>query len=166
MVWPPGPYVYLFDHTSGIWRSANSGKTWTRIWTRRSGSALTGFIAVDPRVPDRLYVSVGNQGLFRLDNADTGTGLEGTLVPVEIGSFTRPGAIAVDPSGTLYVATLAQGGGAELYRSTDLGATFAQVDDPVWAATAGYVFDLEVAPNGELYAALNGDGLLHGVPAP
>ncbi len=76
MVWPPGPYVYLFDHTTGIWRSADSGKTWTRIWTRRSGSPLTGFIAVDPLVPDRLYVSVGNQGLFRLDNADTGTGLD------------------------------------------------------------------------------------------
>jgi hypothetical protein len=166
MVWPPGPYVYLFDHTTGIWRSADSGKTWTRIWTRRSGSALTGFVAVDPLVPDRLYVSVGNQGVFRLDNADTGTGLAGTLVPVEIGTFTRPGAIAVDESGTLYVATVAQGGGAELFRSTDLGATFTQVNDPVWAATAGFIYDLEVAPNGELYAALNGDGLLHGVPAP
>jgi hypothetical protein len=85
---------------------------------------------------------------------------------VEIGGFTRPGAIAVDQSGTLYVTTVAQDGPAELYRSTDLGATFTQVNDPVWAASAGFVYDLEVAPNGELYAALNGDGLLHGVPAP
>jgi hypothetical protein len=166
MVWPPGPYVYLFDHTAGIWRSADSGKTWTRIWTLRSGTPMTGFIAVDPLVPDRLYVSVGDLGLFRLDNADTGSVSTGTLVPVEIGTFARPGALAVDRSGTIYLATLAQGGGAELYRSTDLGAIFTQVDDPVWAATAGFVYDLEVAPNGELYAALNGDGLLHGVPAP
>jgi hypothetical protein len=166
-VWPPGPYVYLFDHTAGIWRSANSGKTWTRIWTLRSGSPMTGFIAVDPHVPDRLYVSVDDQGLYRLDNADTGSVEAGTLVPVEIGPFTRPGAIAVDPStGTLYMATVAEGGGAELYRSTDLGATFTLVNDPVWTATAGFVFDLEVAPNGELYAALNGDGLIHGTPAP
>jgi hypothetical protein len=66
----------------------------------------------------------------------------------------------------LYMATVAEGGGAELYRSTDLGATFTLVNDPVWTATAGFVFDLEVAPNGELYAALNGDGLIHGTPAP
>jgi hypothetical protein len=166
IVWPPGPFVYLFDHTTGIWRSANNGSTWSRIWTRQSGSQLTGFLAYDPQVPDRLYVSVGNQGLFRIDNADTGSGSAGTLAPVELGLFTRPGAIAVDQSGALYMATLAQGGPAELYRSTDHGVSFDLVSDPVWAATAGYVYDLEVAPNGELFAALNGDGVLRGTPAP
>jgi hypothetical protein len=165
LVWPPGPFVYLFDHDSGIWRSANNGKTWTRVWTRRSGSQFTGFLAVDPRVPDRLYVSVANQGVFRIDDADTGTGLTGDLVAQPIGSFLRPGAIVVDPSGVLYVTTLAQGGPAQLYRSEDQGATFTEVTDPVWAATAGFVFDLEVAPNGELYAATGGDGVIHGTPA-
>jgi hypothetical protein len=166
MVWPPGPYVYLFDHQTGVWRSADSGKTWRRIWTRKSGTPLTGFLAFDPAVPDRLYVSVGNQGLFRIDNADTGSGLTGDLNVTEIGAFTRPGAIAVDASGNLYVATVAQGGGAQLSRTTDQGATFTDVTDPVWAGTAGFVYDLEVAPNGELFAALNGNGLLHGTPAP
>jgi hypothetical protein len=165
MVWPPGPFVYLFDHQTGVWRSGDNGKTWRRIWTRKSGSTLTGFLASDPTVPDRLYVSVGNQGLFRIDNADTGSGLTGDLSVTEIGTFTRPGAIAVDATGTLYVA-LAPDGDAELWRSSDQGATFTDVTDPVWAGTAGYVFDLEVAPNGELFAALNGDGLLHGTPAP
>ena len=165
LVWPPGPYVYLFDHDSGIWRSSNNGKTWSRVWTRRSGSQLTGFLAFDPRVPDRLYVSVGNQALFRMDHADTGD-LDGNLVAREIGTFPRPGAIAVAPSGALYVATLAQGGEAELYRSTDGGATFARVGDATWDAAAGFVYDLEVAPNGELYAATNGGGLIHGTPAP
>jgi len=166
LVWPTGPFVYLFDHDTGIWRSANNGKTWSRIWTRRSGSQLTGFLAVDPQVPDRLYVSVGNQAVFRIDNADTGSGLTGDLVAVEIGSFTHPGAITVDPAGVLYVATVAQGGPAQLYRSADRGATFTLVSDAVWGATAGYVYDLEVAPNGELYAATNGNGLLHGIPPP
>jgi hypothetical protein len=92
--------------------------------------------------------------------------LTGDLAPIRLGAFTRPGAIAVDATGGVYVATVAQGGPAQLYRSTDLGATFSLVNDPVWAATAGFVDDLEVAPNGELYAALNGAGLLHGVPAP
>lgn len=165
LVWPPGPFVYLFDHDTGIWRSGNNGKTWMRVWTRRSGSQLTGFLAVDPRVPDRLYVSVGNQGVFRIDDSDTGTGLTGDLVAQPIGTFLRPGAIAVDPTGVLYVATLAQGGSAQLYRSEDQGATFTEVTDPVWAANAGFVSDLEVAPNGELYAATAGDGLIHGIPA-
>jgi hypothetical protein len=127
---------------------------------------MTGFLAADPRVPDRLYVSVGDEGLFRIDHAQTGSGLTGDLTPVRLGAFTRPGAIAVDAAGVLYVATVAQGAGAELFRSTDQGSSFTALNDPVWSATAGYVDDLEVAPNGELYAALNGDGLLHGVPAP
>jgi hypothetical protein len=164
LVWPPGPFVYLFDHDSGIWRSANNGKTWTRIWTRRSGSQLTGFLAVDPRVPDRLYVSAANQGVFRIDNADSGSGLTGHLVAVPLGAFAHPGAIAVDPSGVLYVATLAQGGPAQLYRSDDLGATFTEVTDPVWAGSAGFVFDLQIAPDGQLYAATAGDGVIHGSP--
>ena len=165
LVWPRGPFVYLFDHDSGIWRSPDNGRTWARVWTRRSGSQLTGFLAADPRVPDRLYVSVANQGVFRIDDAD-GSGLTGDLVPTPIGSFSSPGAIAVDPSGALYVATVAQGGPARLYRSTDRGATFETVSDAVWASTGGFVYDLEVAPNGELYAATNGNGLLRGVPTP
>ncbi len=165
-VWPPGPFVYLFDHRTGIWRSSDSGSTWSLIWRRPSGYLMTGFLAADPRVPDRLYVSVGHEGVFRIDHARTGSGLTGDLAPIRLGAFTRPGAIAVDATGGVYVATVAQGGPAQLYRSTDLGATFSLVNDPVWAATAGFVDDLEVAPNGELYAALNGAGLLHGVPAP
>jgi len=165
LIWPPGPFVYLFDHDSGIWRSGDNGATWSHVWTRRSGSQLTGFLAYDPRVPDRLYVSVGNQALFRIDHADTGD-LAGNLVAVEIGAFPRPGAIAVAPSGALYVTAVAQGGAAGLYRSTDRGATFSPVGDPAWDGTAGFVYDLEVAPSGELYAATNGGGLLHGSPSP
>jgi hypothetical protein len=119
---------------------------------------------VDPRVPDRLYVSVANQGVFRIDDADSGSGLTGDVVAVPVGGFVHPGAIAVEPTGTLYVATLAQGGPAQLSRSDDLGATFIDVTDPVWAATAGFVSDLEVAPDGQLYAATAGDGVIHGTP--
>ena len=164
LVWPPGPFVYLFDHASGVWRSANHGKTWSQIWARRSGSQLTGFLAFDPQVPDRLYVSLADQGVFRIDDADTGSGATGDLDVTEVGSFARPGAIAVDASGVLYVATL--GGPAQLFRSTDEGATFAAVGDLVWRSTAGFVQDLEVAPGGQLYAATNGNGLIHGTPSP
>jgi hypothetical protein len=166
MVWPPGPNIYLFDHDSGVWRSSNNGKTWVRIWTRRSGAQLTGFIASDPAASDRLYVSVGNQGLFRIDDADVGSVGTGEIVPVEIGTFPRPGAITVDPGGALYVATLAQGGPAELYRSSDLGASFTSVGDLVYSGGAGYVSDLEFSPSGQLFVATNGDGVLHGAPAP
>jgi hypothetical protein len=162
LVWPPGPFVYLFDHDSGIWRSSNNGTTWRRVWTRQSGSKLTGFLAVDPRTPDRLYVSVANQGVFRIDDADRASG---ELVATELGAFARPGAIAVDASGALYVATVAQGGPARLFRSTDGGATFTAVGDEAWTATGGFVYDLEVAPDGRLYAATDGNGLIHGSPA-
>jgi hypothetical protein len=166
MVWPPGPFVYLFDHSTGIWRSSDSGVTWTRIWAQVSESPLTGFLAADPSAPGRLYVSVGGRGVFRIDDARSGRAFTGEVVPVEVGAFTRPGAIAVDRTGVLYVATVAEGGGAELYRSTEQGASFTLVSGPVWSATAGYVNDLEVSPDGELFAALNGDGLLHGRPGP
>ena len=36
------------------------------------------------------------------------------------------------------------------------------MSDPAWEGSAGFVYDLEVSPSGELYAATNGGGLLHG----
>jgi hypothetical protein len=158
LVWPPGPFVYLFDHDTGIWRSANNGTSWQRVWTRRSGSQLTGFLAADPQTPGRLYVSVANQGVFRIDDAD---GPASSFAAGEVGSFSRPGAIAVDGSGRLYVAAVAQGGPAELHRSSDHGMTFTSIGDAAWASTGGFVYDLEVSPNGGLYAATNGNGLIH-----
>jgi hypothetical protein len=149
-----------------VWRSNDAGKTWLRIWSQRSSGMHTGFVAADPSAPNTLWVSVGGVGVFRLSGANTGTVATGQIVPVQVGAFTAPGAIALSPSGTLYVATVAQGGPAELYRSDDHGATFLPAGDALWAGAAGYVYDLEVAPNGDLYAALNGDGLLRGTPAP
>jgi hypothetical protein len=102
--------------------------------------------------------------VFRIDGADTGIGSTGDLDVTQVGSFARPGAIAVDASGVLYVALV--GGPAQLYRSKDEGATFAAVGDAVWRSTAGFVQDLEVAPNGQLYAATNGNGLIRGTPPP
>jgi hypothetical protein len=166
MVWPPGPNVYLFDHSTGVWRSSDNGRTWRRIWSRRSAAQHTGFLAADPTVPDRLYVSVADQGLFRLDHADTGSAGTGEITPVRIGTFAEPGAIAVDTTGNLFVATVALGGPARLYRSADLGASFTSVGDLVYAGGAGYVFDLEVSRSGQVFAATNGDGVLYGVPAP
>jgi hypothetical protein len=157
--------IYLYDHRSGVWRSNDMGKTWTRIWVQKSSGMHTGFVAVDPSSPTTLWVSVGGVGVFRLSGANVGTVGAGQIVPVPVGPFAAPGAIAVS-SGTLYVATVAQGGPAELYRSDDQGANFVPAGDALWAGAAGYVYDLEVAPNGDLYAALNGDGLLRGTPAP
>jgi photosystem II stability/assembly factor-like uncharacterized protein len=166
MVWPPGPSIYLYDHRSGVWRSNDSGKTWTRIWSQRTNGMHTGFVATDPSLPNTLWVSVGGVGVFKLSGANVGTVGAGQIVPQPVGPFVAPGAIAVSPSGALYVATVAQGGPAELYRSDDQGVTFLPAGDALWAGAAGYVYDLEVAPNGDLYAALNGDGLLRGTPAP
>jgi hypothetical protein len=166
MAWAPASAtVYLYDRVTGVWRSSDTGRTWIKIWSKPSTAAQTGHIAVDPENADRLYVSVGGTGVFRLDGAMAGSVDSGTLAAVPIGSFARPGPIAVSPGGTLYVTELAGGeAGASLARSGDSGETWEDLTDDAYRAAAGFPDELLVSDPGTVYMALDGNGVLIGRP--
>jgi hypothetical protein len=158
--------MYLFDHASGIWRSTNAGLTWSQIWQFKMNVLFSGDVALDPTNPNRLYVSVGDVGVYRIDNAHAGTVGGGQLVPMSIGSMPHPGPLAVDAAGTLYVAELAEGGPPDLQRTSNGGTTWASVADDGYRAAALFPCSLNIADDGTITLGLAGDGIVRGVPAP
>ena len=167
LVWPAGSAtVYLYDRQSGVWRSGDNGRNWTKIWSAPSPFPMTGYLAVDPASPGRLFVSIGGAGVYRIDGATSGSVDAGTLTPVEVGAFAGPGPVEFGPSGELYVAAEAAPGLTPgLYRSDDLGSTWVLVSDAFYRAAAGFPFDMAVAPDGTVSISTNGDGVIVGRPA-
>ena len=164
MLWPAGTQlVYLYDHRSGIWRSNNGGSTWVKIWAKNSQGDLKGFIATDA-TGSTLWVSTGGT-LYRIANAATGTVTAGTMTPVPVLTEPWPGPVAVAPNGTVYLAVQPSAGvPAQLLASTDGGATWNDVADDVYRATALQPYRLVADPSGGLWVCLAGNGVLHGAP--
>jgi len=164
LAWAPGSStIFLFDHESGVWRSSDRGMTWTKIWTIHSSVSGTGYLAIDPTAPGRLYVSAAASGVWRIDGATTGSVTAGTLTPTLVFSSPVAGPIDVGSAGDVWVAVGAGPGvAARLSRSTDAGATWTVMSDAFYAAAGGFPLDLAVAPDGHVFLATNGDGVLVG----
>lgn len=167
IAWPAGSTsVYLFDRESGVWRSGDNGRTWTKIWSVTSSSAMTGYLAVDPAAPGRLFVSIDGAGLFRIDGATSGSVDAGTLTPVSIPGVAASGVIELGPGGELYaVQRAAPGVTPTLLRSDDDGDSWVAVSDDLFAGAAGFAFDLAVTADGHVLVSTNGNGVLVGSPA-
>lgn len=151
-----GTNLYCFDRaassggtSTGIWRSTNSGQSWTLIWNLSATSGLTvtdqrsGWLAVNPQPKgsgDELWVST-SQGIYKLVGANSGTVEKGTLTPVNMsGSFFPAGSgsiVFTASSATLYAVSLngasqpstqllslANGGGASAWADGDPGNSF------------------------------------------
>ncbi len=164
LVWPSGSSTaYLYDHRTGVWRSTDSGRTWTKIWSKKVSGKLVGYLAIDPARPTRLWVGAAN-AVFRLDGAGSGTVGAGTLKAVRVLSAVRPGPLAITPDGSLLVAVPASASSpaAALLRTADGGVTWQDVSDPFYRATGGYATDLAVGPDGVVYVSTFGDGVLIG----
>ncbi|MCA1824965.1 MAG: hypothetical protein LC640_12040, partial [Frankia sp.] len=72
----------------------------------------------------------------------------GPAAPVTVGTLGNEPLVAVAPDGTVYVAAL-----QFLYRSTDHGKTWAQLELPVFSGVTEYKTDSSIAvdPGGQLY---------------
>lgn len=164
MLWPAHTsIVYLYDHNTGIWRSTNAGTNWVKIWARPSTGDLKGYIAVNS-TGTQLWVSTAG-AIYRLDRANTGT-VGGAITAVPVLTLPWAGPVAVDQvSGTVYAAEQATPGREPaLWASTDNGASWENVADDAYRAAALFVFDLVPDGRGGLWAALQGNGVLHGSP--
>ena len=75
-VWLDGPgVVVLLDRTRGLYRSTDAGRSFERVlefWTDTDRITPTGFLAADPRDPDRVLVSTFRQ-LLRVDGLGDAT---------------------------------------------------------------------------------------------
>ena len=134
---PGQPNTFYFGSVGGgVWKSANSGRTWTPIFDA-AGVASIGAIAVAPSNPDVLYVGTGEadmrdsiqfgDGMYR--SADGGK----TWKHVGLDTTRQIGRVIVHPRdpNTVFVAALGHVYGPHpdrgVYRSKDGGATWQKV---------------------------------------
>jgi photosystem II stability/assembly factor-like uncharacterized protein len=129
------PDTYLFGAAGGgVWKTVNSGRTWTPIFDHAGSSASIGALAVAPSDSKVIYVGTGQpeprydiaagDGVYR--STDGGQ----SWVHVGLEATRHIGAILVDPhdSRTLLVGALGHMFGPNpergIYRSVDGGATW------------------------------------------
>jgi photosystem II stability/assembly factor-like uncharacterized protein len=118
---------------AGIWRTTDGGTTWTKI----SGLAGSGLpdgpaadLASDPADPKRLYTNAGPAGLFRSnDGGATWTKVSNAAMDSLIGSAGNV-EISVGKSNNVYVAIVANGRLAGVFRSGDSGGSWTAMDIP------------------------------------
>ena len=131
------PDTFYFGSVGGgVWKSENSGRTWTPVFDRANVASI-GAIAVAPSNPKIVYVGTGEadmrdsiafgNGVYK----STDAGLTWTHVGLE--NTKQIGRIIVDPKNpsTVFVAALgnayAPNPDRGVYRSHDGGATWQKV---------------------------------------
>lgn len=151
-------WVYLYDSHTGLWQSGDNGATWTRKSVNISGHL--GFLVADPAVPDRIYLSIEQEGVFRIDDAD-----QSSISPTPIGSFSYPGPIGLKSTGTIYVTEyLATGSPSRIWYSTDAGANWTEATDGYYRRSGYVPMNLVIASDGKVYVAVSSGGAIIGTP--
>jgi hypothetical protein len=158
-------WVFVYDPGSGLWRSTNTGVSFTRLFTYTTTSFTSGFLAADPRTTaNTLYLTEGARA-EKLTNL-TATPVTETPLTVASGScstITDPGPVDVDAAGRAYLTQDAMTCPA-LYRAATAGATaLTEIDDAAYRAQALYPLGLDAAAdNTYVYVPTDGSGVLVG----
>jgi hypothetical protein len=135
--------VYAGTGEGGVWKTTDGGITWTPL-TDQQASLATGSIALDPNNPDIVYVGTGEgsiqfgqpgdeyYGAGILKSTDGGaswTQIPGPFVSTSLDSGgDHILSLAVDPANSsIILASVVGVSHGGIYRSTDAGATWAQV---------------------------------------
>lgn len=140
--------LYAGTYYGGIFKSIDSGRSWSRASAGLPDSLHVSSLAIDPAFPGTLYAGTLRAGVFR--SRDAG----GTWVPASAGlTDLQIQALVVDPvtPSTLYVGTL--GGGVS--RSVDSGETWAPSNAGLQGARV-MALSIGPGPPGTLFAGTTG----------
>lgn len=140
-----GTNLYLFDRGSSagaglaIWRSTNSGSSWTSIYTLPSGQTVSdprsGWIALNPHptgTGDEVWFST-SEAIFKITNAAVGssptvTNMSGSFFPFGAGAV-----VFTSSSATLYAVSLSGTNGTTTQGSTQLLSLANGSSSTAWA---------------------------------
>jgi photosystem II stability/assembly factor-like uncharacterized protein len=134
---PGQPNTFYFGSVGGgLWKSGNSGRTWTPVFDDQKIASI-GAVAVAPSSPDTVYVGTGEADMRSQitygDGMYKSTDAGKTWKHIGLENTRQIGRIAVDPKNPniLFVAALGHVYGPNpdrgLFRSTDGGATWQKV---------------------------------------
>jgi len=116
--------LYAAFSGGGVWKSLNSGTTWTPI-TETLGSLSVGALEMDPNNSNTLYLGLGDPfdgtGLGLVKSIDGGATW---MAPVYLGNATSIRDLQVVPGNSSIVLAATDAG---LFRSVDAGATWSVV---------------------------------------
>lgn len=154
---PSGRTVWAAGVSGGLWRTTNIDAptpTWTLVNDFFANLAITTIVQ-DPSNSNILYFGTGEEGVGAAD-AVRGLGIwrssDGGTTWNQLGTtagFAVVSKMIVDNAGRIYAAT-----NVGVRRSTDGGNTWNVV-----AANGQNVQDIELAANGDIFAAANGVGI-------
>jgi photosystem II stability/assembly factor-like uncharacterized protein len=133
---------------NGLWKSADTGRTWTSVDLGIGFTPGVHSIALDPRNPRVLYVGLEQHGRVLLKSTDGGATWRVSQRGLPRLSFTSPRVsdLAVDRTDSSVVYAIV---GGELFRSLNAGQTWSR---PVSRLPGGTVADLETTGYGLLAA--------------
>ncbi len=160
LAWAEGTdTVYLYDAAQGLYRSNDAGASFSLISATTSNRWLSGFMALDPTDPGRVYISRLNREVWRLDGAD---GPATHVRATRLDGVSSPGPLVVAPDGTVIVTGNALADDVALWVSGDHGDRWVDVADDAYRAAAGFPWQIAMAEDGTLVLALFGNGAIVG----
>ncbi|HEX8772775.1 MAG TPA: hypothetical protein VF735_04160 [Pyrinomonadaceae bacterium] len=120
----PNDSKTVFTGSRRVWRTRNDGDHWTPVSQTLDGGSVSA-IEIAPADSERIYVGTENGGFFRsLDRGNTWSANLASTLPGH--SITR---LATNPKKADHVyATIANFGHSHVYRSTDGGLHWEDID--------------------------------------
>jgi len=159
------PHVYYMGTTGGVWKTVNAGASWEPVSDEDFGSAAVGAIAVAPSDPNVIVVGMG-ESPFRNTASSQGDGVYKSTdagrswTHIGFDHVRQIGEIRIHPDDPDVIWVAAQGNtyAAEddggIFKSTDGGATWRRVLEPINGTTGAVDLALDMGNPRILYAAM------------
>jgi len=142
---------YAAVASGGVWKTMNSGTTWTPIFEKEASYSI-GTVAIDPNRPETIWVGTGEDvggrhigfgdGVYRSDNGGQ------TWTNMGLTETQHISRVIVHPENSSIVWVTAQGplwnkgGQRGLYKTMDGGKTWKKtLGDDAWTGATELVYD-------------------------